>query len=382
MHSRRSLIFAAGGASVAALGGLGAYRVTRKPQTALLPWTKSDAIPVDVRLDAIRHAILAPNPHNRQPWMVKFDGADALIVSCDLNRRLPETDPFDRQILIGFGCFFEIARMAAAERGYRMTVEPFPNGQPGARLDSQPIARLRFILDSAVQRDPLFESVFLRHTNRAEFDVVRGVAAKPLAQLRDLASSGATVKTENEPSRVQIIRNLAVAAFIKELDISRTYMESARLIRIGSKEIDANPDGISLGGPLFETLLATGQISHAAVEDTNSAAFKQGREPQIAPYRSAPAYIWITTPANTREAQLETGRVYVRVNLAATRMGLSMHPASQALQEYPEMTEAFTKMHSLLGAQNGMRVQMLARIGYGSAAAPSPRWPAQSHIIP
>ena len=38
--------------------------------------------------------------------LLETDGG--LTIFCDLDRLLPETDPFDRQITIGFGCFLEL----------------------------------------------------------------------------------------------------------------------------------------------------------------------------------------------------------------------------------------------------------------------------------
>jgi hypothetical protein len=59
-----------------------------------------------------------------------------------------------------------------------------------------------------------------------------------------------------------------------------------------------------------------------------------------------------------------------------------MHPLSQALQEYPEVAEEYAAIHDLVGAaRTGGTVQMWARLGYGPAAAPSPRRPAESHVI-
>ena len=118
--SRRTFIKAVGGTGLALVGVGGTFAATRTPQRALLPWEELDnAPPADVRLDAFRHAILAPNPHNRQPWLIRLAGLDQAVIFCDLDRRLPQTDPFDRQILIGFGCFLEIARIAAARAWLR-----------------------------------------------------------------------------------------------------------------------------------------------------------------------------------------------------------------------------------------------------------------------
>ena len=66
--------------------------------------------------------------------------------------------------------------------------------------------------------------------------------------------------------------------------------------------------------------------------------------------------------------------------LLATALGLKMHPTSQSLQEYPEMTEQYRHIHELLGATSNQRVQMLACIGYRLATDPAPRWPLESHF--
>lgn len=95
--------------------------------------------------------------------------------------------------------------------------------------------------------------------------------------------------------------------------------------------------------------------------------------------RSARAFGWVTTEEGFRRAQLNAGRDYVRINLKATAMGLAIHPWSQALQEYEEMTALYTQAHNLIGA--GARVQMLFRIGYSSPVIPTPRRGLDAHIV-
>ena len=47
------------------------------------------------------------------------------MLFCDLDRRLPVTDPQDRQITIGLGAFLELMRMAAAQDGLRADIALF-----------------------------------------------------------------------------------------------------------------------------------------------------------------------------------------------------------------------------------------------------------------
>jgi hypothetical protein len=183
--SRRMVIAGAGASTLALVGGAGLWRVTRRPSSALRPWALDPKAPADVRLDAFRHAILAPNPHNRQPWLIRLEGDDGATLYCDLAKRLPDTDPFDRQIMIGFGTFLELARMAAAERGIRMEVQPFPDGEPQPRLDARPIAQLRFVAEPGIAKDPLFGSILKRRTNREVYDPEHALTQEIAGQIAE-----------------------------------------------------------------------------------------------------------------------------------------------------------------------------------------------------
>jgi hypothetical protein len=370
--NRRAFILGAGG-SLALVGAAGVWRVTRMPESAFAPWSFDPRPLPDVRLDAFRHAILAPNPHNRQPWLIRMEGADRAIVSCDLDRRLPETDPFDRQITIGFGTFLELARIAAAERGVRIEIELFPDGAPHPRLDNRPVARLTFLRDPGQARDPLFAAILARRTNRLTYS-----AAPTAAQLGSLAREGASVSTD--PALLGKLRPLAVAAIEGELRDRAAYRESIELMRIGHGQIDANPDGIPLSGPMIEATALLGLTSRETLADPDSTSFRIGLDQMKETYGSIPAALWIVTPGNSRLDQLEAGRRYVRANLAATAMGLAMHPLSQSLQEYPAMAVHLKAVHGLLGASGDQRVQMLARVGKADMVPPAPRWPVETHF--
>ena len=52
--------------------------------------------------------------------------------------------------------------------------------------------------------------------------------------------------------------DLSAEAFLIEFRTERTYKESVDLFRIGATEVDANPDGIDLSGPMFEALRMAG----------------------------------------------------------------------------------------------------------------------------
>ncbi len=112
--SRRKFIGIMGGGTIAAAtGGAMTFLSTRTPNKALAPWKLAGGYD-EPRRRALSFAILAPNPHNRQPWQVDLSQDNKIILYADTERLLPHTDPFNRQITIGLGCFLELVRMAAA----------------------------------------------------------------------------------------------------------------------------------------------------------------------------------------------------------------------------------------------------------------------------
>ena len=145
-------------------------------------------------------------------------------------------------------------------------------------------------------------------------------------------------------------------------------------------EIEANPDGISLAGPMMEALETVGFLDRAAMLDTGSATFRAQIDAVRVAYDTAMAFVWIRTPGNSRAHQVAAGRDYVRLNLAATAAGVAMQPFSQALQEFPEMAQQFAGMRAALDVGDGETLQMFARLGYGAPVKGAPRWPAGSRI--
>jgi nitroreductase len=380
--SRRTFIKAVGGTGLALVGAGGTFAATRTPDRALLPWEELDNTPpADVRLDAFRHAILAPNPHNRQPWLIQLVGQDQAMIFCDLDRRLPQTDPFDRQILIGFGCFLETARIAAAQRGVGTEITPFPEGFSAERLDRRPIASLRFAATGTAAKDPLFAAIANRRSNKQPFDTARPVEKSVLDALTAHGSPQAKIGTSVDAPLVQRLRSQTWDAWNVEFLTQRTWQESVDLMRIGKSEIDHNPDGTSIGGPFLEALAMAGQLSREQLARPGTIAYSASADHYRPMMASGMGYAWITTPGNSRAEQLAAGRAFVRMNLEAARQGLGFHPVSQALQEFPEMAKSLADVHATLGAPQGARIQMLARLGYGSVATKTPRWPLASRLI-
>ncbi|MCF6444926.1 twin-arginine translocation pathway signal protein [Nereida sp. MMG025] len=362
MSRRKMLGLIGGGTIFAATASTAAFVGTRTPHAALQPWDMAGGY-ADPRMNALSYALLAPNPHNRQPWEAEMRGIDQVAIWRDPARNLPVTDPFARQLTIGMGCFLELMDMAAAQAGFAVDTTLYPQGEDG------PVALCTFREGGAA--DPLFAHVMQRRSHKDAFDPTPvGAAADPLRAHSQIVT---------DATQVARLRELASGAWLTEMSTTDAYMESIDLLRIGKAEIIANPDGIDAGGPMLEALAVAGLFTHEAARDPQNPGSQDAINSTNAAILGAPAYVLTKTQGNTRADQIDAGRRWLRLNLAATGAGLAVRPVSQALQEYDAVAPYYTAMHTEFAAPNET-VQMLGLLGYGPTPARTPRWKLETRL--
>ncbi len=331
----------------------------------------------DNRLRWLGYALLAPNPHNRQPWMVDLHKhPDELTLYVDRQRLLPATDPYSRQVVIGHGTFIEQLVMAANADGFATEIVLFPKGEfPSDKVDDRPLATLSFRRSDKVINDPLFGEILQRRTNRLPFDLQRPVPNEKMNVILSAANRpGIEVGATLEIDKVKVLRRRAAAAWDVEQKTDSTIMESLRLTRVGQQEIEAHRDGLVVTGFVPELASAIGLFRRDTPPVPGSLASERMRTSVISLATSAMGWVWLVTHGNSRRQQVEAGRSFVRMQLAATKIGIALHPMSQALQEYPEMREQYLGLHQDLGTDpQTQTIQMLARIGYAQTTPPTPR---------
>lgn len=371
--SRRGFMKVLGaGAVIVAAGAAGLTQCDPMPPEAVEAWTGPGANIADPRVRAIAFALLAPNPHNKQPWTVDLREAGVATFYVDRDRLLPETDPPSRQITIGCGAFLELLRMAAAEQGFDAQVALFPNGAwADGKVGQEPLARVTFVAATGIEKDPLFAHVLKRQTNRDPFDptpITPAQAAKLSEAVRDPAI---TFGWTAESAQMAKLRNVAAAAWRVEVSTDRTYKESVDVFRITGEEIAAHRDGISLHGPFFWWMNKAGVFTReTAMDDFGRGQAMTMIDGQV---KGCASFAWLVTSANDRATQLAAGRAYVRSALASAGMGLTQHPLSQALQEFPEMVGPYQEIKTILGVAPADTVQMFYRVGTAARGMLSPR---------
>lgn len=373
---RRAFIRLLGGGAVLAAGAGGSGCASGVPDVALQPWQAADR-ETDLRRFMLAHALLAPNPHNRQPWIADLRESGRIQLVCDGERLLPETDPYGRQILVGCGAFVELAVIAAAERGHAVPVQAFPQGEPAER--SLPagtvVATLAVGPAGSAPRDALFTAIARRHTAKTAYAEGRPLPEGLAAAWVDAARrQGLQAGTVTAPADVAALRRIAREAYEIEAITPATWLESARLMRIGPDAIARHRDGISLSSPMIRALHATGLFDPMEVPVRGQSSLQRVMD-RWAPFETGSGFLWLASPGHTRAQQLAAGRVYVRQHLLATTAGVDLHPLSQALQEFAAMAGPYAAAHRALGVDPAQgAVQMLARVGYAAQpAGPTPR---------
>ena len=384
MNRRTFIRLVGGGIIFSATAGLTACS-SEMPPEAIAAW-KGPQSETDVRKWILSYAILAPHSHNLQSWLVDLRTPDEIMLYCDLTRLLPETDPYYRQIMMSHGTFIELIDIAGRERGIRTTIELFPDGEFGpTKIDQRPVARIRLQPDPAISKDPLFQQILMRHTNREAYDMNQAVPTEIIQKMADSVNPYPVrvgFAGQETPEMLIKHREIAAEAWRIELTTPAKILETFSVLRIGAGEISKHRDGISINDPFLSLLVRLGFFDRSKAPKPDDSATVDQIERFNKNLESTPAFLWMVTKGNDRKTQINAGRAYVRVQLTGTANGISMHPLQQALQEYPEQAQEYQKIHKLLDAPPPRyTVQMWARVGHGPKIEPAPRRGIEAHIV-
>lgn len=342
-------------------------------------WNGPDKLEKDIRLHVLAYAILCPNPHNKQPWIIRLTGPSSFDLYVDPDRLLPETDPIHRQIHIGQGTFLETLAIAAGGLGHKAVIDYFPQGMySNTELVDKPVASINLVKEPGINKDPLFDVLLTRHSNKREYDGYQ-LSVTEIDTLhtahRQNSNYPLTVHDSAE-AKTQLVEILTEAMQI-EVGNRKRDMETIEMFRFNDDEVRKYRDGFGVaqaGLSGFTKFIAeTFFLDREKVEKDPGDFGQQAVDMTQKVSQSTNTFAWLSTPGNSRLDQVKVGRDYCRLNLQTTMMGLAQHPMSQVLQEYDDMLALQQKFKQVFSIPAFDTVQMLFRLGKAEPVAHGPR---------
>ena len=175
----------------------------------------------------------------------------------------------------------------------------------------------------------------------------------------------------NDRARMEPLLAIFDRAMTIEVQTRHLWEESRVWTRFSERERAEKRDGLSLpqAGTVGRTLpLQEWYLKHGDIRRWNSKpALNASLKVFRAGLASTQGLLLLKTATNTQQDWIKAGRAYARASLAAARLGLQMHPFSQVLQEYPEMTELQRQFNDLMGVTGQEKIQMAVRLGKAPA---------------
>lgn len=304
----------------------------------------------------LNYAILAPSSHNSQPWKFNVTNNEILVFA-DKSRWLQVADADQRELYLSLGCALENLIIAADHFGYNCSVAYF-HGQKDL------VAEVVLQQAAKPSRDPrLFSAILSRQTNRNPYEP-RAISAADLETIKSLSSDpDAAVFLANDSATMKGFLDLVVQAN-------------------GIQYSDANYKselGHWLGQGVMGPTGLQAKIAQLAVVFLDMGPQQTEQDAEL--INSTPHLGFISTANNDSISSLQAGRTLERFWLAATALGMRLHPMSQAL----EVAQTKTELAGLMPA-NGINmpyVQQTFRLGYarGGVKEHTPRRPLEEVLI-
>ena len=352
-------------------------------------WDGHDIDEKDIRVIVLSYAILAPNPHNKQPWLIQLKDELNFDLYVDTQRTLPHTDPPFRQIHIGQGTFLENLNLAALNFGYKAIINYFPQGEySNSVIENKPVASIELIQDKSISKDPLFNQILTRQSNKRDYTNEKA----PLDKLKILQTKikaelegGFSLNITSKSNHIEKLREIAVNGMRIESTNHDRDMETIKMFRFSKEEINQHKDGFGLAqsgvSGVKKFILENIFLSRSSAEKYPISFGKEAISMTQNQVDSTTTFGWLSTTNNNRLDQVKIGRVYERINLLANSLGLVIHPMSQVLQEYSDMNDLQKEFLNYLNVPKNHTVQMFFRIGTASKVEHSPRRDIEDMIL-
>jgi nitroreductase len=292
----------------------------------------------------------APSVHNTQPWQWRATSS-ALELFADRTRRLQQTDPHGRLLLLSCGASLHHLVVAMGAAGWEGHIRRFPDpGHPSHLASITFEAR-----EPSEEVNEWAEAIAARRSDRrpmSSWDVPEG----HLRGLIDLAAGHGVVARPLSDKQVSTWMGLAATA-----EHRKTMPAYREELYEWTHRSAASRDGIP----------AASRVSLAVHDVAKANRFPPG---DIAPPRaredSRAVPLLLTASSDDPIARLRSGEALSAVLLEATRLGLATSIDSQVLEV--AATRRAVEDDLLRGTRSP---QVLVTVGWPSSADPLPQTP-------
>lgn len=324
------------------------------------------AVPPSLGLSAdhvdavLRAASLAPSVYNSQPWLFRVL-PDHIELHADPNRRLPATDPENRELRLSCGAALMNLRLALEGHGVRPLVTLLPGDHPGALAVVAHGGRPR----SSPDLPDLLRAIRERRTNRRPFVDAPVPAAHRAKLVRAAQAERASVHVLFDRAEQSAVQHLLVRAHRRQQESPLFLTEHAGWTGRTGAELDGVP--VSAGGPRPEPqdewVLRDFTAGHARPR-------VPGKD-----FESDPLLLVLSSFDDGPTAGLQAGQALQHLLLTATTLGLAASFLSQPI----EVPDIRVELREVLGTR--LSPQAILRIGFGSPVPPTPRHPVAELLI-
>lgn len=317
-------------------------------------------------MKAIAIGINSPSPHNTQSWKFKIIDDYSMYLYIDENRLLPQTDPTQRQIHMGAGCFIETLVVGATGIGYASSVEYFPEGYNDKNdFGKKPVAKIT-LQKSSNGKDELEAYIVPRHTNRKPYTGDNITKAEFDALINATGNSHSKISFVEDAEKFEEYKRLLIKAMDVESYNYATHEESRIMTRLSAKEREEKRDGLSMPQVGF-----TGIMIPLAEMTMKGGPEKWHKKKNVATHmktftkaiNSTKGFVTFTTSSNEIIDWVKTGRDFVRFSLAQEKYNLYNNPHTQISQEYEIMHPITAELNKLENIVEPSKIQLILRIG-------------------
>ncbi len=330
------------------------------PPALGLPGTAVEAV--------LRAAGRAPSLHNIQPWRFRVQ-PDVIELHADPTRRLPATDPDDRELRLSCGAALFNLRVALQAAGVQPRVTSATGQHAGTRLDGNPgpLAEIRRAGPAApsARLTRLMDAISARRTNRRPFLEIPVTDADRAQLSSAVEAAGCRLVQLSDPRQREAVRRLMLQAHRTQRANPAIRAEFAAWI--GRERTSA--DGVPA---------ATAGLTPEEGDEWVLRDFGQGAGPRRQPgkdYERDPLVVVVCSYYDGSLAELQAGEAMQSLLLTATTLGLAASFMSQPI----EVPEARAELRQLLGP--GLAPQAIIRLGFGSPVPASRRRPVSELLV-